>query len=273
MALTWHPGNFTCAGELRHKAMHSVLFSFHGRSAHASVCPEDGRSALDACEILNIGANYLREHVSEDVRIHYAYRNVSAPPNVVPDMASVWYFLRANHRSTVDDVLQRMIAASRGAAMICGVSSEYEILASSDHTRINTVLARCAYENMRSIGLPEFDEEDDAFARVLAEAAGMESITGEIDRTVAPLTGGPVQEHGSTDFSDISQVVPALEIFTTCYPKGTPGHHWTTTACAGSAMGQKGMLFAAKVLADTAWDCLNDSGLYEKIREAFETTV
>lgn len=272
VALTWHPGAFTCAGELRHKAMHSVVFSFQGRTAHASVCPEKGRSALDACEVLNIGANYLREHVPEDVRIHYAYKNSSIPPNVVPDKAAVWYFLRANHRVVADDVLQRMMDAARGAALICGVQSQCEVLASSDHTRINTVLARCAYSNMQEIGMPRFDEKDYRFAQSLAEAAGIPEMTGEIDHTITPLTGGPVQEHGSTDFSEVSQVLPALEMFAVCYPKGTPGHHWTTTACAGSAMAHKGLLFAAKVLACTALDCITIPGLYEEVRRAFENT-
>ena len=141
VALAWHPEDHYCCGEVCHKAMDSIRFRFHGRSAHASVCPELGRSALDGAEMMSVGANYLREHVPDGVRIHYSYLSAGEKPNVVPDFAEVWYFVRSNRRRIVDQVTERLIQVARGAAMMSGTEVEWKFLARGNSTRINTTLA------------------------------------------------------------------------------------------------------------------------------------
>lgn len=265
-ALCWHPGRTNHCGEYQHKAMHSVKFFFRGRPAHASVCPELGRSALDACELMNVGCNYLREHVSTDVRMHYSYEDFQNKPNVVPEYGGVWYFIRARRRKTADEVLDRIRKIARGAALMTETDSEEKLLASGSETIINSVLSEIVYENMKLIGAPQFSEEDMSLARHLAEPLGLPGI---LDRRIEKPDGKIKEEPGSSDFSDVSQEIPAVELGTTCFIDNTPGHHWTVTAAAASGFGHKGMLFAAKVLAATGYDLVDDEERLGKVKEEF----
>lgn len=265
-ALCWHPGRINHCGEYQHKAMHSVKFFFKGRSAHASVCPELGRSALDACELMNVGCNYLREHVSTDVRIHYSYEDSGCKPNIVPEYAGVWYFIRAGRRKTADEVLDRIRNIARGAALMTETAWEEKILASGSETIINSVLSEIVYENMMFIGAPKFHEDDIRWAEKVAEPLGLPGI---LDSGIEKPDGTIKEEAGSSDFSDVSQEIPAVELGTTCFIDGTPGHHWTVTAAAASKTGHKGMLFAAKVLAVTGYDLVDDKEKLQKAKEEF----
>lgn len=264
--LTWHPLTMNRAGEMQHKAMHSVVCEYHGKSAHASVCPEQGRSALDACELMNIGVNYLREHVPGDVRMHYGYTDAGGAPNVVPAQAAVWYFLRAGRRGVADEVLARVHDIARGAALMTGTTVESRVLASTDHTRINHTLAALAHAHMVALGGSDFTPEEVARAAAFAGEAG---LSGALRGDVLPLAGHPIEEHGSTDFSDVSQVAPSLEIFTACFLDDTPNHHWTVTAQAKMPFAYRGMAFAAKILAMTGLDLIFRPGVLEEVRREF----
>lgn len=268
-ALAWHPADFNRAGELTHKAIHSVVYEFAGRSAHASVCPELGRSALDACELLNVGVNYLREHVPTDVRMHYGYLNAGSAPNVVSPSAAIWYFLRAGSRTTADEVLVRVDDAAKGAALMSGTRLERRILASTEHTKINHKLTRLAYANMQRLGGPGFTEQERDTARVFAEKAGVDGLSGVLKDEVIPLSGRAIVEHGSTDFSDVSQLLPSIELFAACYGSGTPGHHWTVTAQADLPAAFRGMTFAAKALAMTGWDLIEKPEAMAEVKGEF----
>lgn len=267
--LSWHPGVENHCGEFCHKAMHSLELEFRGTTAHASVCPHLGRSALDACELTNVGVNYLREHVPTDVRMHYSYVDLQGKPNVVPGYAKLWYFIRARRRSTADEVLERVLDVARGAALMTGTAFSHKILASGSETVINCALSRLAYQNMTAIGPPVFDREDMDFARRLAAESGVGSITGRLSSAIREPEGKEIEEFGSTDFSDVSQLVPALELNTACYAEGTPGHHWTVTAAAKTPIAHKGMLFAAKVLACTALDLILSEETLRQVQAEF----
>lgn len=266
VALAWHPEDHYCCGEVCHKAMDSIRFRFHGRSAHASVCPELGRSALDGAEMMSVGANYLREHVPDGVRIHYSYLSAGEKPNVVPDFAEVWYFVRSNRRRIVDQVTERLIQVARGAAMMSGTEVEWEFLARGKSTRINTTLAELAYGCMRRVPLPRWEEPELRLAAGLGESLG---LPGTICGELTPPEGRELAGSGSTDFSAVSQTVPSVEINTVCFTRGTPGHHWAVTAQSCSPIGRKGMLYAAGVLAEMGKALLEDPGLLSRAREEY----
>ena len=268
VALAWHPEDHYCCGEVCHKAMDSIRFRFHGRSAHASVCPELGRSALDGAEMMSVGANYLREHVPDGVRIHYSYLSAGEKPNVVPDFAEVWYFVRSNRRRIVDQVTERLIQVARGAAMMSGTEVEWEFLARGKATRINTTLADLAYGCMRRVSLPQWEEPELRLAAGLGESLG---LPGTICGELTPPEGRELPGSGSTDFSAVSQTVPSVEINTVCFTRGTPGHHWAVTAQSCSSIGRKGMLYAAGVLAEMGKALLEDPGLLSRAREEYLT--
>lgn len=265
--ITWHPEDHYCCGEVCHKAMDSVCFSFRGRSAHASVCPELGRSALDAAELMSVGVNYLREHVPEGVRIHYSYLEAGEKPNIVPDSAKVWYFIRSSRRRVVDDVTERVIQVAQGAALMTGTQVEWEFLTRGKETVINTVLAKLAYDRMKETSLPQWDDADRELVAGLRENAG---LTGGISGEIPEPQGREIPGAGSTDFSAVSQLTPAVEINSVCFGKGTPGHHWAVTAQSGSPIGKKGMAWAAKVLAAMAQSLSEEPELLKRAREEHE---
>ncbi len=265
-ALAWHPEDHYCCGEVCHKAMDSIRFRFHGRSAHASVCPELGRSALDGAEMMSVGANYLREHVPDGVRIHYSYLSAGEKPNVVPDFAEVWYFVRSSRRRIVDQVTERLLQVAEGAAMMSGTQVEWEFLARGRDTRINSSLAGLAYRCMQRLPVPVWSVQERKMAEELRETAG---TAGTICGELTPPAGRELPGGGSTDFSAVSQIVPAVEINTVCFAQGTPGHHWAVTAQSCSSIGRKGMLYAAKVLAGMGKELLEDPELLNRAREEF----
>ncbi len=270
IVLTWHPGTMNHCGEFSHKSMHSVKLFFQGKTAHASVCPEQGRSALDACELTNVGVNYLREHVPTHVRMHYSYCSEGGMPNIVPEKAALWYFVRAKDRATSDEILQRVLHVAQGAAIMTDTQMTYQKLCSTEETLINASLSSLAYHNMLQIGVPSFTENDLMLLEQLSQNSKIASIKPMISRQIIPATGEQKEEPGSTDFSGVSQQVPSLEINTACFAMGTPGHHWTITAQAAASAAKKGMLFAAKVLACTAWDLLHDANEYHCAKAEFD---
>lgn len=269
-ALAWHPEDHYSCGEVCHKAMDSIRFRFHGRSAHASVCPELGRSALDGAEMMSVGANYLREHVPEGVRIHYSYLSAGEKPNVVPDFAEVWYFVRSNRRSIVDQVTERLTEVARGAAMMSGTEAEWEFLARGRETRINSSLSALAYRCMQRQPLPQWDEYDLGMA---GELGANLNLPGTICGELTPPVGRELPGSGSTDFSAVSQIVPAVEINTVCFAQGTPGHHWAVTAQSCSPIGRKGMLYAAKVLAEMGNELLENPEAIAQAKAEFLTRL
>lgn len=289
IAITWHPSSKNKVCGLRHLAMNSVKFNFYGISTHASGSPDKGRSALDAVELMNVGTNFLREHVNSRVRIHYVVTNGGIQPNVVPSYSQVWYYVRAPRRREVEEVYKRVLDIAQGAALMAGVTHDVEFVSGCSDTVPNEPLLAAVQANLVKSGGNRFTKAEKEFARKLIAtlspspengrqaaaggAGGKNSAEGAdevMQEEILPDDGNRGIAYGSTDVGDVSWVIPTVIFETACWPKGNPGHSWQTTAAAGSALGLRGTVLAARVMALTAIDCFTDEDLVRRAKEDFE---
>ncbi len=262
ICLHWHPGdkNNTYAGSS--KALVSAKFTFDGTAAHASGSPEDGRSALDAVELMNVGVNFMREHIKEDARLHYVITNGGGAPNVVPPKATVWYFCRADRHEDVEYNFNWLKDIAKGAALMTRTKLSVQVDTDCHEIIPNLALSRQLVRNMQLVGAPEFTQEEENFARKL-QAPLVAQFGREyplaLDSRIHPVTANPESSKGSTDVGDISWRVPTSGIRATCFIADAPGHSWQNVSSIGSTIGEKGILFASKVLAITAVELMQDS--------------
>lgn len=285
IALTWHPGFLNMLTVMIALAMNSVVFKFHGKTAHAAGDPQNGRSALDAVELMDVGANYMREHMIQEARLHYVITNGGGAPNVVPDEAEVHYFVRAPERHQVDELYQRLINVAKGATLMTDTTMEIDFLSGTYNTWYNDVVDDVILESMRDVGGPRFKKEDMAFANELKKSLPPNSMEGylrlvppdmkdlaeavlskPLNKIIIPPLGKGKTMPGSTDVADVSWKVPLGEFMTACEIIGSPGHSWQNAACAGMSIGHKGMITAAKILALTAFKFYKDPKLVEKAK-------
>ncbi|MFC3040743.1 amidohydrolase [Virgibacillus xinjiangensis] len=273
-ALTWHP---MTGNAVMHKAMQSMVsvkFHFKGKPAHAAASPEAGRSALDSVELMNIGTNYLREHVPDGTRMHYTITDGGLAPNIVPESATVWYFLRARSKAEVEGILHRVEKIAKGAAMMSETEVESEILAFAYDTLPNDPLNELMYKNMQESNPLAYTEEEQEFAQNLAKSLPTQGKPiEELLRT--SISFSPYQAGssipGSTDVGDVSWIVPTGMVTTTCAPAGTALHSWQATASFGTQIGYKGMHLAASTMALTAYDLLKNEGdILGQAKETFD---
>ena len=267
-AVTWHPFDRNRVSYDIWQAQDVKNYAFYGTAAHAAKHPELGRSALDAAELMNVGVNYLREHVAEDVRMHYTYTNTDGPANIVPDYASTNYFIRSGRRDRTEDASRRVDDCARGAALMTGTRVEIELVISNREMKVNRALAELFYEAMEQIPLPEHTEEELEFARKISEAAGFQN-NGVYFTGLEPLEEEPVLLNIGTDVSDVSHTVPTVMLSAAVMCKGTPLHHWTTTAQAGMSIGQKGMLYVAECMALGGWMLMREPVRLEQVWRDF----
>lgn len=284
LALSWHPMNVNAALERAYLANNSIKFKFHGISAHAAQSPESGRSALDAVELMNVGANYLREHVIDDARIHYTITNAGGSPNIIPEEAESWYYIRAPHRKDVESITARLLKIAEGAALMTETSVEHQILGGCYHLLPNQVLHELTYKNMTEIDPPSYTEQELEFARALQESLDPDLVEGEIHKFMTDTGDKPYihqgvldQEQarsvivsGSSDSGDVSWIMPMNLFLTAAWPLGVPAHSWQATAASGSTLGTKGMHYAAEILLGIAYDLLNDPALVETAQAEFK---
>ncbi len=286
LAFAFHPADRTAADMASNLANVKATFTFHGVAAHAAAMPELGRSALDAVELMNVGVNYLREHVPSDVRIHYQILNGGGAPNVVPDLASSLYFVRARSRGGVEEAYARVLACAEGAALMTGTRVEARMIDGLWNILANRVLAERLAHTMATLGPIGFDEHDRAVARALQASFPAGSVARAMARNRAygwepddadgalqdrsmGVVGEGEHQSGSTDAADVSRVAPTGFLWVTTAPIGTPGHSWQNVAAAGSSIGMKGMLYAAKAMAATALDFALDPRLVRAARDEF----
>lgn len=267
VAVSWHPSDRNQVSEDVFQAMVSEKFRFYGQSAHAAASPERGRSALDAAEIMNVAVNYLREHVPDAVRMHYVYTNAGEKPNVVPEFAELWYYVRADKRDVMEDARRRVELAAKGAAIATETRAEWEELTLSPETKLNYVLIGEMHKVLEKTGAPAFTEEELQFAGTLGKNLGLGGPY--VDNRVWPLSGSPRPACGSTDVSEVSQRVPTVTLNTVCQVLGAPGHHWGITACAGSGFGMRGMLHAVRVMAHFGLELVERPELVDLAWKAF----
>lgn len=261
---------FSTSYGVRGNALYSVIYSFTGKTAHSAAGPWGGRSALDAVEIMNVSTNYLREHLYYTYRMHYVIPEGGEAPNVVPDRASVWYFLR-NTDERLEDMYQRVLNCAKGAALATGTElSKVQVLAAIHQAHANKALAELMYRNIKLVGMPEWTEAEHEFAKSLQkelgkEEKGMPKEVGKLGKPAAVFTGGASSDHG-----DVTLIAPTATIRFPGIVPGAIGHHWSNVTCNFGSSAWKGLNAGAKAMAASAIDLLTLPNELQKIRREFE---
>jgi aminobenzoyl-glutamate utilization protein B len=284
--LTWHPWSANTTWMASMLALNSVKFRFHGVAAHAAAAPEAGRSALDAVELMNVGVNYLREHIPQEARIHCVITSGGKTPNIVPDFAEVWYFVRAPKRSDLETIYNRILNIAKGAALMTETKEEIEFITGNWNVIPNKSLSDLLYNNLEEVGPPKFNSDERLFAKKLAETFLKEqkermlklynlpeperAVNLDLVDYVAPPADAGRVLAGSTDVGDVSAKVPTAQCITSTFVLGAALHSWQAVATAGMSIGFKGMLTASKVLALTGIDLLVKPEELKKAKNEFK---
>ncbi len=249
--LHWHPGNRNAAGDVSSMARIAAKFRFHGKAAHAAGSPSQGRSALDAVELAAHAAELLREHTPDFTRIHHVITSGGEAPNVVPEFAEVYYYVRHPESSVARSVYHRLELCAQAGALATETKLEVEYLGGTVEMLPNSTLAQVTLVNLRELNDLDLTAEERQFAvkiqETLDEHKSLDSLSEVIDQT------GQIGR-GSTDVADISWVVPTAGFNVACWVPGTSPHTWQACAAGGTTLGRQGMQLAARVLAASAWD-------------------
>ncbi len=268
ICLDWHPDYENKANMQSSQAVIDYTVSFKGKSAHAAADPWNGRSALDAAELFTTGINFLREHVKPSVRMHYVYKSAGNVPNVIPDEAAVWIWIRDSKRIGVAEVSERMMDIAKGAALMSGTSYEVQLKNGLYELLINETGAKTLQRNMELVGPITYSKEELAFGEQIMKEYGLESKG--INGGIKPLeTTKPDPVGGSTDVGDVSYIVPQITLLATTAPYEAPWHSWVVVACGGMSIGHKGLLFTSKCLGTTMVDLFENEKLRQEIKEEF----
>jgi len=269
VCLDWHPNPEIAASTQSSQAMIDFIVEFKGKSAHAAADPWNGRSAVDGLEAFTHGVNLLREHVLPSVRMHYAIKAGGDVPNVVPEYAKVWMWIRDSKRSVVDEVFTRVKDIAKGAGLIAGVEVKITVQTGDWEELVNRTGAAALQKNLEALGPIVYTADEIAFAKKIQEVQGA-AQTG-LDGAIYPLKETEKDpEGGSTDVGDISWNVPEITLVTTTAPKNTAWHGWSVVACGGMSIGHKGLVFSSKALAMTMVDLFENEQLRKDIRAEFE---
>ena len=293
-AFTWHGGAYNAITADHSLANLCAYFKFKGRTSHAAGSPHLGRSALDACELMNVGCNYLREHILPDERIHYAYTDVGgSAPNVVQDHACVFYYVRSPRLYQVLDLYERVKDVARGAALMTGTQLEIVLNDGLCDYVPNDTLSKLLYESFCEVGGPKFSEEEKALAAEFAKTFDPAAVADKA-RTLAAHFGPEVAEKykdqilvedifpyhasdmissGSTDVGDVSYCAPTAQMNVSTWALCTTGHTWQVTAQSGSDIGRTGTVKAAEVLALASIKAMQNPELLEKAKEEWKKTT
>jgi len=271
IVLHWHAGDRNDASPGASLANKSAKFRFHGISAHAAAAPERGRSALDGVEAMNHMVDMMREHVTEDSRIHYVITNGGSAPNVVPDFAEVFYYVRHPDPKEVAAMFERVVKAAEGAAMGTGTTVDYEVIHGIYALLENDTLARAMDRNLRAVGGVSYTPDERTFAETIRKTLPPDAPPLSSAAEIQPFE--MKEAGGSTDVADVSWVVPTTGLRTATWVPGTAAHSWQAIAAGGTSIGTKGMIVAAKTLALTAIDLLMDPALRAAAKAEYEKRV
>ena len=286
IAITWHPSAFAGVYEPVSLANTRIDFSFTGRASHAAAAPHLGRSALDAVELMNVGVNYMREHMPSDARIHYAVLDAGGiAPNVVQAFAKVRYLIRARNLPELTRLIERVRKIADGAALMTETKVQAQVISAVSNLMGNTPLEKAMHDNLLRLGPPPFDETDREFARKIQATLSEEDIESSFRRAGMPMKDVPLCDEvvpqdaksapmmGSTDVGDVSWVVPTVQARGATYAIGTPGHSWQLTAQGKLPAAHKGMVHVAKVMAGTAVDMIHDEVLLARAKADHQARV
>ena len=290
-AFSWHPGDLNSVSTESTMANYQICYRFHGVSSHAALSPELGRSALDALELMNVGVQFLREHVPGDTRIHYAITDTGgSAPGTVQSHAEAVYLLRAAQLPQVKALYERVNKIAQGAALMTETTVETEFIKACSNMVLNTELMKVMQRNLEQIPCDFFDEADADFARQVAAsftykdpyfedvAAQIEDpelrekILQDKDAPIHTVTMPLLRESQgfvSSDVGDVSWNCPVAQIGTATMPAGTPMHSWQAVAVGKSPLAHKGMLYASKVIAASAIDALEDPEILRRAKAEF----
>jgi len=287
--ISHHPSTMNEASLMSCLAVNSVKFHFYGKASHAGGSPEQGRSALDAVELMNTGVNYLREHVIQDARIHYVIEKGGDQPNIVPPYARSWYYVRAPERDQMEFIYDWILEIAKGATIMTRTEVKTEFLEGSYNVMSNRTISELIVKNMREIGLPKYSAEDLKFAEEIAKTISPEMKIAQLkkskrpgwERLVDKLIDDEIPDpwgegevsHGSTDVGDVSWQAPTVEFSTATWVLGTPAHSWQAVAQNVVGIGHKSLIFAAKVLAATAIDLLTNEDALSEAREEHKQRI
>ena len=268
-AIHWHPSGQNTITMTSALANKSAKFRFKGLSAHASSAPDKGRSALDGVEAMNNMVNMMREHVPQETRIHYVITNGGRAPNVIPDIAEVYYYVRHPKKNDVQEIFERVVKAAKGGALGTETSVEYEIIGGTHDLLLNRTLGEAMQKNLDKVGGVSYSPDEIEFAKQIQSTFTYKVPPVESSAIVIPLKITTDAGGGSTDVGDVSYVVPTVGLNAATWVPGTPAHSWQAVACGGTEIGTKGMMVAAKTMALTAIDLFTDSTLLQKAKEEF----
>jgi aminobenzoyl-glutamate utilization protein B len=274
IAITWHPNSFWEVAVTPSLANTRADFVFTGRTSHAAASPHLGRSALDAVELMNVGVNYMREHMPSDARIHYAVLETGGiAPNVVQAHARVRYSIRARDLPGMNELVERVHKVAQGAALMTETQVEMRIVSAVSNILLNTPLDETLHRIMEELGPPHFDTEDQDFARKIRatltekdiasvyHAIGMDPTDRPLADFLVPLDAKRNPLVGSTDVGDVSWVVPTAQVHAPTVAIGTPFHTWQVVAQGKSPAAHKAMVQAAKAMARLGVEALTQPAL------------
>jgi len=269
VVIHWHPGSGNAVTLTSALANKSAKFRFHGLSAHAAMAPDKGRSALDGVEAMDYMVNMMREHIPQETRIHYVITSGGKAPNVVPDYAEVYYYVRHPKKDEVVRIFDWVAKAAEGAALGTQTHVDYEVIGGTHDLLLNRTLAETMQQNLMRVGGVNYTAAETEFAKKIQA-----SFTYKVEEIGSVAGVKPLKEvndagGGSTDVGDVSYAVPTVGLEAATWVAGTPAHSWQATACGGTEIGTKGMMVAAKTMVLTAMDCFLDPHLVAKAKEEF----
>ncbi|MFJ5765795.1 M20 family metallopeptidase [Lysinibacillus sp. NPDC093210] len=286
IAISWHPGTFSTVMTCSSLANYAVTFKFTGKSAHAAAAPHLGRSALDAVELMNVGVNYLREHIIPEARLHYAITDSGGTsPNVVQPYAEVTYLVRAPKKQQVQEIYQRVENIAKGATLMTGTSVEIAFEGAASNLISNKTLYDAMQKQILEIGMPTYTIEDEQHAQSIFNTFSPEiqasSLVGLKKEDAMQLKDKVIADHipsvlpefimgGSTDVGDVSWIVPTVQCTTVCMALGTPLHTWQVVSQGVMPIAHKGMLQAAKIMACTAVELINNPALIAEAKKEWK---
>ncbi|MEP1208721.1 MAG: amidohydrolase [Rhizobiaceae bacterium] len=286
-AISWHPASFTGVSHASSLANCRIDYTFHGKASHAAASPELGRSALDAVELMNVGINYLREHMPDDARVHYAYLDAGGEaPNVVQAKAKVRQLVRSRDLPGLRDLLARVDNIAKGAALMSETAMESQVFSGVSNLLGNQPLEQLMEAELQRLGPVPFDDQDIEFAREIQKTL----TNDEIEKTfrqvsqpvdedlvlcnfIAPLDRPTEKPSGSTDVGDVSWATPTVQAWVATCAIGTPFHTWQLTAQGKSSAAHKGMLHAAKLMGATAKSLIEDRQLLSDVKTAHQAQL
>ncbi|WP_369026580.1 amidohydrolase [Qipengyuania sp. RANM35] len=270
VAINWHPSDENSAAAQTSLANRSAKFRFKGVSAHAAGAPERGRSALDGVEAMNMMANMMHEHTDMDTRIHYVITQGGSAPNVVPDFAESFYYVRHPDADEVRRLWTRLEAAAKGGAMGTGTEVEWEIIHGNNPLLVNETLQKVMDAKLRSLGGVEYTAEERAWATEIAKSFGEKAEPLEDAAKIQPYAKS--LGYGSTDVGDVSWTTPTVGLDTATWVPGTSAHSWQAVAASGSTIGFKGAQLAAKAMTLMAAELFTNPDLRAAARAEFDAS-